>query len=278
MNHLFEKSSSVRMLLLAVFASLLLSACTTTTTNISYSYTGADGAKVEQSFSVHSEGDSGPVASFTSVEIPPGATITITGWTQYGEWSSFFTSGSATMVRDPVMLAMRECADKALEKAEPGLGAETRIARVTAILADAGNPITQACVVEAAKVAPLTVQCPAKGACDKNRLPVLKPNGHELPQCVCRPASNELPACNSKEFAELDADGKPVWTTCKPVEKDREMYTETDKRKTALEQMTKKQLEDELKRTPNDPVLKSMMMGGGCNLVYSMVTHSYVCQ
>lgn len=276
MNHLFEKSSSLRMLLLTFCAGLLLSACSTTTTSISYSYPGADGVTVEQSFSVHSEGNGDPVASFTSVEIPSGTTITITDWTRYSEWSSLLGSGSVTYFQNPVTQALRGCVAEALKKTEPGLSLAASFERLDAILADASNPITQACVVEAAKVAPLTVQCPAKGACDKNRLPVLKPNGHELPQCVCRPATSELPACNSKEFSELDADGKPVWTTCKPAEKDREMYTDADKRKTALEQMTKQQIEDELKRNPNDPLLKSMM--GGCNLVYSMVTHSYVCQ
>lgn len=122
-------------------------------------------------------------------------------------------------------------------------------AKIKAVADNLADPINIKCVKQAENDISPTIQCP--NSCDKNRLPVFRRNDPGFPVCGC-PSSQTPPFCNNPAPAELDANGKPVWDVCIPVE-----------------------------RTPaqlmNDPLLKQMMTPG-CRWVYSLVTHSYVCQ
>lgn len=265
MNPKAQKLPSIRMLLLIAVSSLLLGACSTTTT-ISYSYTDGNGEKVAESYKVY-DGDS----DFRSLEIPAGTTVTIDSWTEVSE--VVYGNTTTTTYKDPIARSVVACLTAYLSAQDANMSAETLANGLNQLYNDHDNPVTKSCEQKASDtVTPLTVACPSKTVCEQA---VLKPKGNDLPVCGCLVAKAP-PACDSAEFAAVDANGKPLWTTCKPAETGGEMYSEAAKKKAALELMTKEQIEEQLKQAPNDPLLKSMM--SGCTLVYSMVTHSYVCQ
>lgn len=257
------------------FIALLLGGCSTTTSNFAYSYTDANGQLVKGNYSYTEDSERNQAyydngSSEKLGTVPYDAKVTITGWT--------VNSDIGGIENDPVEQAINGCVAKAIGEKDPSLNnpnnLETLLRKRDAAKADPNNSDAKACKEDAAKNAShIQVQCPAKGTCDRNRLPILIRNKGQLPLCVCPNPESGPPACDSPAFGELDADGKAVWTECLPAEK------EAIRRKQALDAMTKEQLKKELEKTPNDPLLKSMMGGGGgCRMVYSMVTHSYVCQ
>lgn len=254
---------SARMRLILTMVSIAtLSGCTSSmTSSYTLSYETPDGKQIEKSYDVVTTEYRGFVSSSTYYEsdgltanqaLPPppptpGATISIEGTITIAD-GSFGTNLSLSTITCAVAEGGPCFAEgKALENATTESAKSLASNRILECIKSKGESCEKK-----ARDRSYSITCPQ--SCPTGQIPSLVPNSTLMLGCVCQTPSP--PSCaDTQALNEMNANGEPAWSTCTPVE---------------LPILKTNQM--------NDALLKQMMGGNGCMLVYSLALHQYVCQ